>query len=39
MEDCFGYIHAFGAGYERAKGYSKVDFDTAPVVNEFETSK
>ena len=27
MEDCFGDIHVFGAGYERAKGYSRADFD------------
>ena len=41
MEDCFSDIHAFGNGYERAKGYSKVEFDApgAQAVNEVKSSK
>ena len=27
MEECFRNIHAFGTGYETAKGYSRADFD------------
>ena len=41
MKDCFSDIHAFGAGYKTAKGYSKVDFDApgASVVNEVKSQK
>ena len=36
MEDCFSNIYVFGAGYERAKGYSRVDFDAPekPMISE-----
>ena len=33
MAGCFRDIHTFSAGYERAKGYKRVDFD-APEVNQ-----
>ena len=41
MKHCFNDIHTFGNGYERPKGYSKVDFDVpgTPVVNEVKSSK
>ena len=41
MEHCFSNICAFGTRYERAKGYSRVDFHTteAPVFNEVKSTK
>ena len=32
MDDCFSNICAFGAGYKRAKGYSRMDLDVPKVL-------
>ena len=40
MEDCISNIHAFGAGYERAKGYPRVDVNTPePTISEIQSKK
>ena len=41
MEDCFSDIHAFHAGYERAKDYLGADFDglKAPKISEVNSTK
>ena len=41
MEDCFSDIHAFNVGYEKAKGYSKADFDAphAPIIRQVKSIK
>ena len=41
MEDCFRDIHNIGAGFERAKSYCKVEYNTpeASVINEVKTMR
>ena len=41
MEDCFSNIHSFVAGYEKAKGYCRADFDAPEVlvINEAKSTK
>ena len=41
MEGCSSDSHAFGAGYERAKGYSRVGFyaPEVPKINEVKSTK
>ena len=39
MEDCFRDICAFCAGYKRAKGYDRAEFDAskASIINEVKS--
>ena len=41
VEDCFRDICAFGAGYKRAKGYGRAEFDAqeASTINEVKSKK
>ena len=41
MEDCFSDICTFGAGYKRAKGYCRAEFDAwgASIINEVKSTK
>ena len=41
MDHCCSDIHAFGAGYERAKGYSRADFNApdAATISEVKSTK
>ena len=40
MEDCFSNINAFGASYERPKGYFRADFNPPDAtISEFKSTK
>ena len=41
MVDYFSNTHTFGAGYKKAKGYSRADLDAqlAPVINKIKSTK
>ena len=40
IKDCFSDIHAFGTGYERVNGYSRVDFNIlASAISEIKSTK